>query len=477
MDKELADGVHPTRIGYFSFTRKAANEARDRAVQKFPKLNAKTDFPYFRTLHSLAFHVLGTRTEDIMQPENYNEFAKQAGIELNLTSDEEEAIVKADHPILNEINLARIRGVDLREHYNQSGLDIEWHHFEFVERTYRHYKHSHYLLDFTDLLELAVLESHRLPELDVLIIDEAQDLSRLQWNLVEALCLKSRRVYLAGDDDQAVFTWAGADVNSFLAFEGTIKILEQSFRVPSSVHRLADEIVHRIRTRQEKIWKPRDFEGDVITYSKFEHCHLDDGQWLILASTNYLLNPIGEWLKSQGVLFERSGVPSIGPTVIKAVTSWERLRKGQDVPGEDVRHIYRYLDGPLVARGHKTFKGEPTHFYTLEQLIADHGLLTSPIWHEALTKIADDKREYLISVLRRGGKLSDTFRVKLSTIHGAKGGEADNVMLLMDLSPKFARDMQSNGDNLNRLFYVGVTRTKQTLHLILPKNQNQGFRL
>ncbi len=55
VETELENGVSPARIGYFSFTRKAANEARDRAIAKFPHLNAKTDFPYFRTLHSLAF--------------------------------------------------------------------------------------------------------------------------------------------------------------------------------------------------------------------------------------------------------------------------------------------------------------------------------------------------------------------------------------------------------------------------------------
>ena len=220
VDQELSDGIRPQQLGYFSFTRKAAHEARDRAVGKFPHLNPKTDFPFFRTLHSLAFFCLGTRAEDIMQAENFREFEKEAGIELDLAQDEDN-ITKAENPILNEINLARIRGVDLREHYNQCGLDIEWHHFEFVERTYRHYKQRNYLLDFTDLLELIVLESHRLPNLEVVIIDEAQDLSRLQWNLVEALTQKAKRVFIAGDDDQAVFTWAGADVKSFLDRKST----------------------------------------------------------------------------------------------------------------------------------------------------------------------------------------------------------------------------------------------------------------
>ena len=477
VDRELEAGVSSHRIGYFSFTRKAANEARDRAVLKFPYLIPKTDFPYFRTLHSLAFHALAVKADMIMQPEHYREFATQAGIEINVSTEEDTELAKADHPILNEINLARIKGIDLRQHYNESNLDIEWYHFEFVERTYRHYKRSKDLLDFTDLLEMVVMQPERLPALEVLIVDEAQDLSRLQWQLVEILAAKAKRSFLAGDDDQAVFTWAGADVNSFLSFQGTVKVLQQSYRVPSSVHHLADKIVHRIRQRQEKEWWPRDFEGEVQCYRRFEDVCIDQGQWLIMGSTNYLLNPIGEWLKSQGVLFDRSGIPSLGPTIIRAVLAWERLRKGIPVAGEDIKHIYRFLDSKLIARGHKTFKGELSEMFTRDALIADHGLLDLPIWHEGLSRIPDDKREYLISVLRRGGKLSDMNRVKLSTIHGAKGGEADNVLLLMDLSPKFAKEFQHNGDNIHRLFYVGITRAKQTLHLVLPKNQDKGFRL
>jgi superfamily I DNA/RNA helicase len=106
VEHELDDGVQSGRIGYFSFTRKAANEARDRATAKFPHLNEKTDFPYFRTLHSLAFHCLGTKADDIMQPEHYTEFAAQTGIALEISKDEEEGFAKADNPILNEINLA-----------------------------------------------------------------------------------------------------------------------------------------------------------------------------------------------------------------------------------------------------------------------------------------------------------------------------------------------------------------------------------
>lgn len=478
VDSELLSGTLPMSIGYFSFTRKAANEARDRAIAKFPALNERTDFPYFRTLHSLAFRCLGTRTDDIMQPAHYKEFAVEAGIQLDLTKDEEMGFIKADNPILNEVNLARIKGLDLREHYNQSALDIEWRHFEFVERTYRHYKHSRNLLDFTDLLEMIVGEPSRLPSLDVLIVDEAQDLSRLQWLMVEALSQRAKRTYLAGDDDQAVFTWAGADVKSFLSFQGHVTVLDQSYRVPMKIHTLADSIVQQIRQRQKKTWKSRDVEGNVKTYYRHEDVDISQGQWLIMASTNYLLNPIHEWLKGMGILFERNGIPSLSPQIAGAVVNWERLRQGKQVTGEHVATIYRYLDASAVARGQKTFSsGKKDELYSMDILKKYFGLKIDTVWYEALSKISLETQEYLIALLRRGVKLNHVPRIRLSTIHGAKGGEADNVLLLMDLSPKFAKEYARNPDNVHRLFYVGITRAKQSLHLVLPKHIEKGFRI
>ena len=120
VEKELADNTLSSQIGYFSFTRKAAGEARDRAIQKFPSLNAETDFPWFRTLHSLAYHCLGAGAKDLMSAEDYATFAKETGLEVSTSLEGDEYIVRADNAILNEINIARIRGIDLRTHYNRS---------------------------------------------------------------------------------------------------------------------------------------------------------------------------------------------------------------------------------------------------------------------------------------------------------------------------------------------------------------------
>ena len=67
--------TNPNRIGYFAFTQKAANEARDRAMERFNL--SEDDLPYFRTLHSLAFRMLGIRKENVMQRRHYDDLGKK----------------------------------------------------------------------------------------------------------------------------------------------------------------------------------------------------------------------------------------------------------------------------------------------------------------------------------------------------------------------------------------------------------------
>jgi superfamily I DNA/RNA helicase len=478
VETELDGKTSPVQMGYFAFTKKAATEARDRAIQKFPNLNPDSDFPWFRTLHSLAYRCLGISTKDMMSPEHYREFAQEAGIELAVETGEEEFAVRVDNPILNEINIARIKGLDLHTHYNKSAMTIEWFHFEYVERAYRQYKEVRSLLDFTDLLEQVLNFPDRLPRLDVLIIDEAQDLSLLQWRLVEQLALRAQRCFLAGDDDQAVYTWAGADVNSFLHFAGDVKILDQSYRVPARIHALANRVVTRIRNRQPKVWKAREEDGSISYYNDYQQVDISKGNWLILASANYMLTDMYDWIKGQGLLFERYGQRSVSESILVAVLGWEKLRKGGEVPFHVVKGIYKYLDGAHVKHGHKMLRtADQAAMYTLALLQEKHGLLCTDIWHKALTKISEDRRDYLVSLLRRNTKLTGHVPIKLSTIHGAKGGEADNVLLMGDLSTKFAKEYSKNSDDINRLLYVGITRAKQTLHFVLPKNEQKGFRL
>jgi ATP-dependent exoDNAse (exonuclease V) beta subunit len=185
------------------------------------------------------------------------------------------------------------------------------------------------------------------------------------------------------------------------------------------------------------------------------------------------------WIKSQGLLFERHGQRSISEGILSAVLGWENLRRGKELSFPVVKNVYKYLGSDFIKHGYKGLRlAEPNGAYSMERLKQEQGLLAPDIiWHEALLKIGEDKRDYIIALLRRGTKLTGNIPIKLSTIHGAKGGEADNVLLLGDLSTRFAKEYERNSDDVNRLLYVGITRAKQALHYVLPKNELKGFRL
>ena len=65
--------------------------------------------------------------------------------------------------------------------------------------------------------------------------------------------------------------------------------------------------------------------------------------------------------------------------------------------------------------------------------------------------------------------------IHVGTIHGAKGGEADNVVLFTDITAAAEASMASDPDSMHRVFYVAVTRTKQNLYLVEPENFYRSY--
>jgi len=90
-------------------------------------------------------------------------------------------------------------------------------------------------------------------------------------------------------------------------------------------------------------------------------------------------------------------------------------------------------------------------------------------WYDVFNLLSVKEISYIRAMLRRGEKITKQPRIRLSTIHAAKGGEATNVVLLTDITNRVYKTYQNNPDDENRVFYVGLTRTKENLYLIEPK--------
>ena len=485
VDKALEQGVAPSQIAFLAFTRKAASEAKERAAQRFG-LNEKDDLPYFRTLHSLSYRLLGIRDKDLMSKTHFDDLSKKIKVNLHVKPHydfEDSPTAITEHPVLGLVNLARLKKTDLRSEYNQTTLQGSWPEVEYIAHSYENYKQFHGVLDFTDMLDLFVKEAPRIcPEFELCFLDEAQDLSPLQWDIAHILDKRSERMYCAGDDDQAIYRWAGADVDHFIGLEGGSETLSQSYRVPFLIHELAEKVVKRIGTRFLKDYRPKvDEYGTIRRIFSVEEIDMSEGSWLILAQAGYQLQPVAAELRSSGYLFINRGHRSISEKISDAVNGWEQLRKGKEVTGAIARKIYSYMSTKdRITRGFKTLSTlEDTDFVNLETLIAAHGLLATPdmVWHIAMDRIPENDRAYIIAMLRRGERFNGEPRITVSTIHGAKGGEADNVVLFTDLSPAAEAQMNINPDDTHRVFYVGVTRAKQNLFIVEPQDFTRSYDL
>lgn len=485
VDEALENGTRPQEIAFLAFTRKAANEAKERASSRF-NLCPQNDLIHFRTIHSLALTRSDIQKDQVMQPENYQELSKITGVTLigsnDLdTHDDLPTMKTGNTPVMNVINLARLRKIPLRKQYNESNIEEDWNLVNHVFFTLKKYKETYGLFDFTDMLEQFAQQGARCcPQFKLTFLDEAQDLSPLQWDIAHMLDTKSERMYCAGDDDQAIYRWAGADVNHFINLPGGSEILSKSWRIPSSVHALAEQIAAKIYNRFPKKYYPRTEMGAVERIDSINSLDMSAGTWLVLAQAGYQLQPVSNDLKANGYLFNYRGHRSISERVSVAVNGWEQLRKGKSITLDAARKVYEFMSvGNRVARGYKKLRGLDEEELVDYEILKKNGLLAdiSMIWHIALDRVPDDERAYIIALLRRGEKFNAEPRITVSTIHGSKGGEAENVVLYTNLSPAADAHYQTNPDDLHRTFYVAVTRTKENLFIIEPENMNRSYDL
>ena len=452
-------GVPLDRIGYFAFTRKAAREARDRYLAKNEHLTKK-DIEHFQTLHSLAFNKLGLKEENVMQELNYKKIGESCGIQIKYASYEKNSwngIFSSNSEYLNIINLARAKQISPLQQFdkNEHLTQVERNKLDAINKEIDNYKNTYELIDFTDMLDRFLKKGSVKDKFDVVFVDEAQDLSLIQWAVINKIEEENKGVdiWVAGDDDQAIFGWAGADVDSFINWKAEEIPLEQSERVPSQIQQLALSIIERVEeNRLEKNYHAKKEKGEVLERFKLTDIDMTKGDWLILTRTNYLLKPIPAILKRQGLFFETSEGNSINKSLYEDIEWWNKIRKSEDVPE--------------VCRQRVMEKIKEIDF-SLE-------------WYDAFNNVAITKREYMRAMLDNGESILKKPRIKVSTIHGAKGGEATNVVLFLNQTIntlKGIKKSKSKQDEEYRVWYVGTTRSMKNLYIIRSNNKKKEFKI
>jgi DNA helicase II / ATP-dependent DNA helicase PcrA len=396
------------------------------------------------------------------------------------------------------------------------------------------YKDESNTADFTDLLDRALHDLERAPtDPAVMLVDEAQDHSRLELALIRKWAGQAEQLVVVGDQDQAIFEWRGADPSAMnhdgLASEIT---LSRSRRVPAAVHRYAVQWISQIADRRPVSYEPRfndpDDEQSGVAEGSVERsgvrlaspgplvtrlaADLEAGHTvMVLASCAYMLDPLIRQLRADGIPFGNEYRPSHGGW--NPMRGVERLRSllapSPAVWGSQARpwtweDIDRWLE-PFKARGQLTHGAKtrveqlarPDRFDgTVRQADFDHvfGLFdppdladplmnvdTDPVataqwWHASLIESRKKQARYGVRVMEKQGPaaITETPRLTIGTIHSVKGGEADVVYIFPDLSRQGYQEgwaTSAGRPQTRRVFYVAFTRARERLVLGSPSEQ------
>ena len=488
----VESGILPERIVVCSLTKTAAKEITSRISQR-------CELEHVGTIHALARRALvaaGYKMKMIYKPELITEFNKtyKRSLPPNLGRALVEPTASLDVGLLAEMDRRRSLGMNPEQWpINVRRFASEWEAFKAANNAY----------DFTDLVNEAKIHVPAHPaDPDLILVDEAQDLSSAEIDLIELWASHASRTVMAGDDQQALYEWRGASVDRFIGFadEGRQTVLSKSYRMTDAVHRNACRWGDRITVKVPKRFDPVGPGGVVKRVSR-------NGiwSWLSRALDKYesvmLLATCGYMLKEHLIWIRQHGIPYHNPyrTAAEGKT-WNPLRsKDADMwraflrpsrtgkPRWSWKEVYRFAK---VCYSDKIFIDE-----FAKNRVINHRKHNTAMPHGDLILRAEfidaamegDGEWFYRSMVRNqrlnsstavtaqgymkrlGDKLFEQPRLVVGTIHSVKGGEADAVCLLPNLSPgadKAMRGSVKGRDGVLRTIYVGMSRARKELALV-----------
>ena len=454
--QRMFESRSPDELMLIAYTRAAADEAKERLVSLTDVTQSKAD-ERVTTIHSLAMSFNSLTPKDIVEirwaNDKYN-FCQKVGMEYKMNADEDQedmmAVPDDDGHLFFQIHSWLKSKLKPYEELNSCPLASSWEREdeEFVEfaEEWEQYKSNKGIWEFDDAI-LESVNNNDTVDAKYLFVDEVQDLYPLQQAFLDNQFGHVDRIFLAGDDDQTIYEWAGAKPEYFLNMEGKVNkempqlwkdkegywedegvyILDQSWRMPNEILKLAKMAIDKVDERQEKSIKPHHDGGEFIPLRNPDDERIvkliNPDDTMILFRAKYQMSQFGQTLIDYGVPFK------------------DRFNSRHTISRNRLLDKVRYVD-PSVS-GHM-------------------GRWTSKLEHDDLNYYRTQAVKHNI---RQDKEHLDPEGVEIETIHGSKGQEADTIILFTDSTQSVMENMPPGGmkDAERRLYYVGVTRTENRL--------------
>ena len=298
------------------------------------------------------------------------------------------------------------------------------------------------------------------------VVHNCQDITALQWRVIEKAFRNAEKIIIAGDDKQSIYTYSGArpDLLIKLSKQFPVEHLSMSYRIPQSVYRLSVAITNFIGEKAEQKAIPRIENGegsisqlptldrlknfiDTKDYSR----NNDVASWYILSRNNCFLEEAQRMLEENLIPYWTADGFFMGGQIMQRLKDYEGFKLegyGNPKKKENFQRKFGIWDFSVPFTETNLFTEGRKWVY--EAYIEKFGL-------EKLKEMCDWTPQILVS-----------------TIHHVKGGECSHCAVMLDTTRRTQGNIYNNIDEELRVLYVAVTRTKQDLFLIDSKN-GQGW--
>lgn len=515
IEKFISDGAFLNDICYVTFSRSAANDAIKRIKDKF---EIEDDPIYFGTIHSICKRLLGWNfnEEDGIQLEksiDRHNFLKQFGLNYPITNDKEEPeIAFQENTTTDEVKLFHI--INYCHHrflpfddWRESGIefkDISPDDVIDIINQWDDYKINNNLVSFDDML-MESLEKNLYPATNILFIDEFQDLSPLLFEITQKWSENMKKVIVAGDDDQTIYTWAGASPDFILDLDAKETILDYSYRVPYVILQKARELIETVEKRRYKDFKENNKVGcfhhlsaplfkDIILHLPNNH---DKTVFFLFRTNNLAKIFVEEYLIPSGIPFtgirQKGLLPNIWTYKLYEIrNAMVKIRKNEKLEKREVTRLLSIfpscskgrLDG-IVRYGKKTwFKKKCKQDTWSVQELYDSIFTRIPSYDDrlVLSEIKNDMQKKAYSRNMESAYCTlYPYNIKVGTIHSSKGLESNTVFLFNNHSWITENEILEKGDDVidseKRLYYVGMTRSMEKLVFVDDFFNDYSFNL
>lgn len=520
--------VDPMQIGFVSFTRAARSEAASRAAAKFgiPAITLEKE-GYFRTLHSVCYKQLGIAPGELITGSKddlawMRNTLQDAAYSSSVRGDNDDAMTIGGESTPASRALAmwdatRNRLVPLGVVWGEAAnCDDKAPPRTYCERIIKRYeekKREDGRVDFCDLLMLFAgkkwsgewpgafedEEPHgESPDLPVFFHDEMQDCSLLTSLVFARLTRNCKWVYLAGDRNQEIFSWAGADGGIFANWRVEKEdFLPQSHRCPSEVLDFGKSIIRDPRLQG---FAPVHQGGLVDRFGIDEAMNqIKAGKdTLVLARTNDLARKASSILDQRGIPWKmtKGNGGFNAPARAAGVAAILALRRGEGIDPVAIHRMMELfpvrLDGvPLFEHGAKSHYADkdvqanaaiadPIGLANIEAAGGTQAfkeLIGNESYLKVLEKEDPPAAKMAVAAKEHGIESVINPSVRVGTCHSAKGMEAEHVVLFDQIPYPTMRSIQTERgmDEERRVFYVSATRASERLTIASCEDKNKTF--